>query len=222
MTMIVCPNCDHLNPEGASQCESCYAPLPKMIECPNCHAPIQSDATFCGQCGFNLIPESATSTSSTASTEAAAVQVATPEAMNQPTPETPVPLPQPAPPVAGGVNMPTQLQVQVASLFHLATQTRIELPLALPLIHIGKPNDLVPPDIDVSGFPDSDIVSRRHADIRVEGDSFYLEDVGSANGTYVNHVPLAPGNRHRLRSGDRISLGKGDKVTFIFQLSEQL
>jgi pSer/pThr/pTyr-binding forkhead associated (FHA) protein len=118
--------------------------------------------------------------------------------------------------------MPTQLQVQVASLFHLATQTRIELPLALPLIHIGKPNDLVPPDIDVSGFPDSDIVSRRHADIRVEGDSFYLEDVGSANGTYVNHVPLAPGNRHRLRSGDRISLGKGDKVTFIFQLSEQL
>ncbi|MDJ0528720.1 MAG: FHA domain-containing protein, partial [Microcystis sp. M53600_WE12] len=93
------------------------------------------------------------------------------------------------------------------------------LPLHLSVIHIGKPNDRIPPDIDVSGFPDSDIVSRVHGDIRVEGGIYYLEDTGSANGTYVNHTPLPPGNRHRLRAGDRISLGKGDKMTFIFQMS---
>jgi pSer/pThr/pTyr-binding forkhead associated (FHA) protein len=85
------------------------------------------------------------------------------------------------------------------------------------VIHIGKANDRVPPDIDVSGFPDSDIVSRVHADIRVEGGIYYIEDTGSANGTYINHSSLPPGDRHRLRAGDRISLGKGDKVTFVFQ-----
>ena len=87
------------------------------------------------------------------------------------------------------------------------------------MIHIGKPNDRVPPDIDVSGFPDSEVVSRSHADIRIEGDAYYLEDTGSSNGTYVNNTPLTKGNRHKLRPGDRISLGKGDLVSFLFQIS---
>lgn len=52
--MIVCPNCDHHNPEGATQCEACYTPLPEMVPCPNCGAPVQVDANFCGQCGFNI------------------------------------------------------------------------------------------------------------------------------------------------------------------------
>lgn len=114
---------------------------------------------------------------------------------------------------------PTQLQTQRASLLHVQTNQVVELPQSLPVIHIGKPNDRIPPDIDVSGFPSSEIVSRVHADIRVEGDAYYLEDVGSSNGTYVNNMPLPMGNRHRLRPGDRISLGKGDRVTFLFQLS---
>ena len=84
---------------------------------------------------------------------------------------------------------------------------------------MGKQNDRIPPDVDVSGFPNSEIVSRVHADIRVEGDTYYIEDVGSANGTYVNNLPLPHGNRHRLRAGDRIALGKGDLVTFLFQIS---
>jgi len=109
--------------------------------------------------------------------------------------------------------------VQSVYLLHLQTQTKIELPSHLSVIHLGKPNDQIPPDIDVSGFPNSEIVSRVHADIRVEGDTYYLEDVGSANGTYINHTPLPKGDRHRLRKGDRISLGKGDMVTFLFQVS---
>jgi hypothetical protein len=113
----------------------------------------------------------------------------------------------------------TQLQKVVARLFHVQANQEIELPQNLSVVHIGKPNDRVPPDIDVSGFPNSEIVSRIHADIRIEGDACYLEDGGSSNGTYVNNLPLLPGNRHRLRPGDRISLGKGDLVTFLFQLS---
>ena len=52
--MIVCPNCNHHNPEGATQCEACYTPLPEMMPCPNCGASVQVDANFCGQCGFSI------------------------------------------------------------------------------------------------------------------------------------------------------------------------
>ncbi len=112
----------------------------------------------------------------------------------------------------------TQLQIQEASLFHVQTSATLEITQNLDVIHIGKPNGQIPPDIDTSGFPNSDIVSRIHADIRVEGDAYFIEDVGSSNGTYINHIPLQRGNRYRLRTGDRIALGKGDLVTFIFQI----
>lgn len=113
----------------------------------------------------------------------------------------------------------TQLQQFTASLLHIQTNLTIEIPAHFPVVHIGKPNTVIPPDIDVSGFPDSDIVSRIHADIRVDGGAFYFEDTGSSNGTYINNLPLPAGNRHKLRAGDRISLGKGDKVSFIFQFN---
>ena len=113
----------------------------------------------------------------------------------------------------------TQLQKNKVFLTHIQGEQQIELPQNLSVIHIGKPNDKIPPDIDVSGFPNSEIISRIHADIRVEGDFHYIEDVGSSNGTYINNLPLLPGNRHKMRPGDRISLGKGDLVTFLFQLS---
>jgi len=73
-------------------------------------------------------------------------------------------------------------------------------------------------DLDLSGFPHSQFVSRIHAQIRVQGITYYIEDVGSANGTYINHNPLARGQRHCLQAGDRIAFGKGDLVTFVFQV----
>ncbi len=223
--MIICPNCDHANPDGATQCEACYTPLPETLACPSCGASIQTDATFCGQCGYNLQPVSVGAVSEEEMTQNQTVAPPIFSDLPDPDPdpdlwevETPVVPPSPPPKVTPTI-APTQLQIQVASLLHVQTQTPLELPTDLTVIHIGKPNDQIPPDVDVSGFPSSEVVSRIHADIRVEGDIYYLEDVGSSNGTYVNHTPLPKGNRHRLRSGDRISLGKGDLVTFIFQMS---
>jgi len=224
--MLTCPNCNHTNPEGATQCEACYTPLPQMIQCPHCNAPIQTDATFCGSCGNSVTASVAAqsaviSAESPVTKEAELPNVAAPEPLNVAPeipviPETPVQSSAIATPAVMGV---TQLQVQSASLLHLQTQTQLDFPQGLAVIHIGKPNEQIPPDIDVSGFPNSDIVSRIHADIRLEGDTYYIEDVGSANGTYINHGTLIKGNRHRLRAGDRISLGKGDLMTFIFQLT---
>jgi hypothetical protein len=244
--MIVCPNCNHPNPDGAVQCEACYTPLPQLSTCPNCGASVQADASFCGQCGFNLqgaaqpAAESDPDTSPDLSHAPEPSPAASPlEPLVEPDPLI-VPI-VPIEPVAGSeaigepasvpASVPdipapsspppavsaTQLQTQSARLLHVQTNTTIELPLNLSVIHIGKPNDRIPPDVDVSGFPSSEIVSRIHADIRVEADAYYIEDIGSSNGTYINNVALPSGNRHRLRVGDRIALGKGDKVTFLFQ-----
>ena len=392
--MIICPNCNHQNPEGSVQCESCYTPLPSTSPCPNCGAMVQTDATFCGQCGFNLqnkdtnIPVSASqsdpwdmeqediatelepSTGQTAPTtlpvagnqepdaiedpfvresgndqleeipanseqedleawlasmqddssstaemsssqeipdflreeteisptsipeielsEATAneleepVAVESPEILptsipelelseataNEPEELEVVESPEISPVVAEEVELTgnynneepdsfestpqvmefvpestvesgnefaavsqtpmgasaedssTRLQLQRAMLSHVQTDTNIEIPLNIAVVRIGKPNAQVPPDVDVSGFPNAEIVSRVHAEIRVEGDTYFIEDRGSSNGTYINHSPLLTGNRHRLRQGDRISLGKGDLMSFIFQVEQ--
>jgi pSer/pThr/pTyr-binding forkhead associated (FHA) protein len=139
--------------------------------------------------------------------------------INSPT-IVPVPVVEPAaPPAVIATPVATQIQQAAYQLFHLQTNKDIELPPHLSVVLIGKPNEQSPPDIDVSGFPCSEVVSRIHANIRVEGANYYLEDLGSANGTYVNHNALVKGNRHLLRTGDRIGLGKGDLVTFLFQNS---
>jgi len=47
-------------------------------------------------------------------------------------------------------------------------------------------------------------VSRRHAQVRREGDAIFVVDLGSTNGTRVNGVPI---REHRLVAGDVISVG---------------
>ena len=48
-------------------------------------------------------------------------------------------------------------------------------------------------------------VSRRHAEVRREGDEWVFVDLGSTNGTEVNGKRT---NRHRLTPGDRITVGE--------------
>lgn len=48
-------------------------------------------------------------------------------------------------------------------------------------------------------------VSRRHAEVRREGDEWVLVDLGSTNGVAVNGKQV---RRHRLAAGDRIELGE--------------
>ncbi len=60
---------------------------------------------------------------------------------------------------------------------------------------------------------DDSSVSRRHAQIVSQGDRFTLEDLGSANGTFVNGQRV--GTPHRLREGDVVSIGD---TTLLFEL----
>jgi len=59
------------------------------------------------------------------------------------------------------------------------------------------------PDSDI--FLDDVTVSRRHAEVRREGEAVLLSDVGSLNGTYLNRSRIETGS---LRSGDEVQIGK--------------
>jgi len=55
---------------------------------------------------------------------------------------------------------------------------------------------------------DDPLVSRRHALVEKEGDSYYLMDKGSTNGTYLNNNPIPKCERVKIKSGDVITVGK--------------
>ena len=48
-------------------------------------------------------------------------------------------------------------------------------------------------------------VSRRHAKVNFNG-SWFIEDLKSSNGTYVNEKRIAPNEPHKVKSGDIVAL----------------
>jgi len=51
-------------------------------------------------------------------------------------------------------------------------------------------------------------VSRRHARLLLQDEQLLLEDLNSANGTWVNEVRLQPNQPIPVHHGDLISLGR--------------
>jgi serine/threonine-protein kinase len=77
------------------------------------------------------------------------------------------------------------------------------------LVGRTDPHSNIFPEIDLSRFDPETKVSRRHARIWREGDSFLVEDLGSVNGTVINDsVRLAPRQPRVLDSGDKLRLGE--------------
>ncbi|KST66801.1 FHA domain-containing protein [Mastigocoleus testarum] len=106
-------------------------------------------------------------------------------------------------------------------LFHLQSYTSFDLVPDRNIIRIGRVNEEFIPEINLSKIAHADVVSRIHAAIKIQGNTYYLEDLGSANGTFLNNVPLEPNKIYPLRLGDRIDLCRENKVTFIFQYKQQ-
>jgi hypothetical protein len=65
------------------------------------------------------------------------------------------------------------------------------------------------PDVDLDADDPEAKVSRRHARIMRRDEHYYIEDLGSTNGTFINRGRrLLPGDRQPLRDGDEIIVGK--------------
>ena len=70
-------------------------------------------------------------------------------------------------------------------------------PISAPFLKIGRM-----PDNDIV-FKE-DLVSRYHSRISIKNNTFFIEDLKSKNGTFVNNVRVT---RKRLRAGDMITIG---------------
>ena len=57
-------------------------------------------------------------------------------------------------------------------------------------------------------LPNDPLVSRNHAMISFIQGRYFIHDMSSLNGTYVNNTPLAKGEKKALSLGDVIIIGK--------------
>jgi predicted nucleic acid-binding Zn ribbon protein len=157
------------------------------LRCPICGANIMPDQAFCASCGAALKPEPAP--------EAAAAPV-------EPEPvvvsdAVPAPAVSPAP---GGA-----AYVEIAD-------SGAQIPLVdQPTLSVGRLDEIsgIYPDIDLTPHGGDDAgVSRRHAQLIQEDDAWYVLDLDSTNGTFVNGVELTPKTRSLLSDGDQITMGE--------------
>jgi hypothetical protein len=79
----------------------------------------------------------------------------------------------------------------------------------------GRKHEITSPQVVLGRSREADVrvadvnVSRRHAELRQEGASYWIVDLGSTNGVEVNGKRV---DRARLRDGDRITIGATEVV----------
>jgi hypothetical protein len=107
---------------------------------------------------------------------------------------------------------PPSVEVAIGRLVLLDMDANAQFPLpADNEITIGRvdPHRGIRPDIDLSKFDPAARISRRHARITSRSGQFYLEDLGSANGTVVNgRTRLNPQEPYPLVNGDVLKFGE--------------
>ena len=93
----------------------------------------------------------------------------------------------------------------------LVTSSGAAIPLAAkPEITLGRPDAVsgFRPDVDLGPLDTQRLTSRRHAKlVREDGGLFVLEEVGTANGTFVNGTRIAPGVKTAVADGATLRFG---------------
>jgi pSer/pThr/pTyr-binding forkhead associated (FHA) protein len=117
--------------------------------------------------------------------------------------------PPPPPVVKRVLERRKEPEADLFSLILESSKRRIALPTDGEIV-FGRPD----PNVDF--FPDIDLtyedqgrlsISRRHAKIYSHGNAYYIEDMGSTNGTRVNTQLLRLNQKRILCEGDRIAMG---------------
>ncbi|MDQ4051305.1 MAG: FHA domain-containing protein [Actinomycetota bacterium] len=177
--------------------------------CPNCKAANPPNALFCEACGYDFTTGSM------------------PRSVPTPTPGpatvTPPADPNPSPQISGGwvaeVWIDPDWYADQKSTDPLPSPG---LPIVVPLKHqsilIGRASRSrnITPDIDLSS---DNGISRRHAQLTTDGTRWWVEDLGSSNGTYVgSSVGALPtqaipqGQKKEIGSDDRVYLGAWTRI----------
>lgn len=184
-----------------------------MIKCPGCGTSNLETSRFCDECGMRLI---AAHSGHSAPEPPAYVPPQAPEQFQRPFNVTSVG----APPFGiehNGPSEPAPRPADIAGTAH-ATMTiergdapGTEFKLVNEESTIGRwdADNGVFPDIDLDAFDADAKVSRRHARIFRRNEAYFIEDLGSTNGTYINRGRrLLPGTAQALNDGDEVIVGK--------------
>lgn len=198
-------------------------------KCPNCgYEPIPDDAPSCPQCGFTRQepveqpkPAEPTVTGSEEASKEEKVVAAVEETAGEQKAEKPVEAEvgkEEAKPVPGPVEKPPKaklliVQTQVSELKGKEYDLLFNL---FPTITVGRSPE------NVVCIPDP-YISRFHAKIVYENGKFYIEDVGSTNGTYIYKQDkgvfekIEPNTRTEIENGALIRLGLTTIVKFVVE-----
>jgi serine/threonine-protein kinase len=92
---------------------------------------------------------------------------------------------------------------------------RVELTQASMVIGLSHPSDPSVPDIDLQalGMLEARTASRRHCRIFRDGGVYYVEDMGSMNGSRLNGQTMEANTPYEIHEGDVLQTGRVD-LTF--------
>jgi Protein of unknown function (DUF3662)/FHA domain len=126
------------------------------------------------------------------------------------------PADQPAPPPSLPIDQPAQTMVYKAPPAAVPDAAPTEAKREVVTLTVsGRKHEVTSPKVVLGRSREADIrvsdgnVSRRHAELRQDGATYWIVDLGSTNGIEVNGERV---DRARLRDGDRITLGTTEVV----------
>ncbi|MFC8796777.1 FHA domain-containing protein [Promicromonospora sp. NPDC057138] len=221
---VTCPNCGDLSPAGSLFCENCGYDFTTGVLAP---PPPPTSGLDLGDLGATQ-PPSRPAPGPAASAQAPTAPTAAPGA-----PATGAPAPSstgaPAPSAGGGLSAPPVpgddawvAEIWVDPDWYAHERPEDPMPSAgLPglvtlrqrSLLVGRPSHSrgIRPDVDCGSDPG---VSRRHCQLTTDGQRWWVEDLGSSNGTFVAPAgeplpdnPLTQGVRKEIEEGDRIFIG---------------
>lgn len=111
---------------------------------------------------------------------------------------------------AAEASAPTSAAAPALTLVLLSNGRQINVGSAPEPVLIGRRDEArgILPGVDLGAEGGYEAgVSRQHAVLRLQDSSYYVEDLGSANGTFVNGQQLAPHAATAIAHGDELRCG---------------